>query len=134
MVVATDKNNKVITLREYKHGSGKVQLTLPAGMLDHANEPLAKTARRELEEETGFTGGTFKYLGCLYDYSSKDMHKVHIFRAKNVVRKLKQKLEDTETIIQVNLFSIQAIKKQIKSKEWDTTHPISALALSGLLF
>lgn len=134
LVVATDRNNRVITLREYKHGAGKVQLALPAGMMDHAKEPLIKTAKRELKEETGFAGGTFEYIGFLYEYPSKDMHKIHIFRARNVVKTFKQKLEGAETSIEVNLISIQKVRSLIKKGKWDSSSAIAALALSGLLF
>lgn len=133
LVVATDMNNRVITIMEYKHGAGEVQMALPAGMLDRSNESLLKTAKRELKEETGFEGGTFTYLGFLYDYPSKDMHKVHIFRARNVVKKSKQGLETTETITEVKLLPVKKIRMQIKNGKCNSSSVIAALVLSGLL-
>lgn len=38
------------------------------GSLDHAQEPLAVTARREVEEETGITGGTLRDWGLANRY------------------------------------------------------------------
>lgn len=134
LIVATDKKNNLVTIREYKHAVNKIQWALPAGMIDRANEVISNTAKRELEEETGFTTDNLQYLGFLNDYPSKDMHKIHVFRATNVIKKSNQNLEDGETITQVSLIPIKKVKEQIINGKWESTSAIAALAISGLLF
>ena len=54
IVFAQTSSGKVIVERQYKHGIGKVSLTLPAGAVEDSEQPLA-VAQRELKEETGYT-------------------------------------------------------------------------------
>lgn len=132
MIVATDSNNEVVILNEYKHASGKTLLTLPAGH-KRKNEQPTDAAKRELFEETGFTGKDFEELGIIYDYPSKDLHKVYVVRAKNVSWKNNTKHEETE-IINYQLIKPNNLKKQIEDKKWKTSSAIAALTLSGILF
>jgi ADP-ribose pyrophosphatase len=54
-VLAITKDNKVITVRQYRPGPNKIYLEMPGGFVDEGEAP--KTAgMRELKEETGYTG------------------------------------------------------------------------------
>ena len=48
-------DGRVLFVREYKHGAGRVLLQLPAGFVDPGEDP-AEAAARELREETGYAG------------------------------------------------------------------------------
>lgn len=65
MVVALTAERKVIFIREYKHGAGKVMLQCPAGYLNDGEDP-ADSAQRELLEETGYTASVAEPLGAYY--------------------------------------------------------------------
>lgn len=52
-MVIQDQADKFLCLVQYKHGIGKVGLTLPGGIIDDDETPLG-TAERELREETGY--------------------------------------------------------------------------------
>lgn len=132
MIVATDTNNNVIVLHEYKHGAGEVLYTLPAGHKEE-NETSIYTAKKELAEETGYTGGTFEDIGILYDYPSKDIHKVFVVRAKDLAPTTNVSHEETESIAFMAL-SIEKIKLQIANREWKTSSALAALTISGVLF
>jgi ADP-ribose pyrophosphatase len=53
--------NRVCLIRNYRVAVGKTLIELPAGTIDN-NEPPADTARRELQEETGFTASQWREL------------------------------------------------------------------------
>ena len=55
VIFATTLDRRVVLVRQYKHGIGKVLLELPAGAIDPGETPL-QTAQREFTEETGYTG------------------------------------------------------------------------------
>lgn len=132
MIVATDINNNVIVLREYKHGADEVLYTLPAGHKKE-NESSIDTAKKELAEETGYIGGTFEDAGILYDYPSKDIHKVFVVRAKDLTLTTIVSHEETESITSMAL-PIKHLKLQIANREWKTSSALAALAISGVLF
>lgn len=55
IIFALTGEERVILVRQYKHGIGKVLLELPAGAIDPDEQPL-QTAVREFAEETGYAG------------------------------------------------------------------------------
>ncbi len=59
-------NGKVLAIRQYKHGPGRVSLAFPAGFADPLETPEL-TGRRELLEETGLAAGTMLHLGEFVD-------------------------------------------------------------------
>jgi 8-oxo-dGTP pyrophosphatase MutT (NUDIX family) len=61
-VVAITADDRVVLVRQYRHGLGAAHFELPAGVVDPADpDPLA-AARRELLEETGYGGGAWSPL------------------------------------------------------------------------
>jgi 8-oxo-dGTP pyrophosphatase MutT (NUDIX family) len=132
MIVATDTNNNVLILNEYKHGAGAILKTLPAGHKEKS-ETAVEAAAREVAEETGYTGGEYEDLGVLYDYPSKDIHKVHVVRARNIALTTLPQHEETESI-QFEVISPKDLKTQIRSGNWHAGSAIAALTISGVLF
>ncbi len=63
-VVAIDDRDRVCLLRQYRYAVEGWLWELPAGKIDHGEPPEA-TARRELQEEAGFTAGGWQPLGYL---------------------------------------------------------------------
>jgi ADP-ribose pyrophosphatase len=58
-IVAVDADDNVILVRQLRAPARKHLLELPAGTLEQGEDPLA-AAKRELEEETGLTGGVWE--------------------------------------------------------------------------
>src|SRR5215472_7608549 len=51
-VIAFDRDNRILLIRQYRHGAGVISSELPCGKIDPGETP-ADAARRELLEETG---------------------------------------------------------------------------------
>ena len=61
-VVAVTADERVVLIRQYRHGLGEVHFELPAGTTDPGDPSLETAARRELHEETGYSGGSWSLL------------------------------------------------------------------------
>jgi 8-oxo-dGTP pyrophosphatase MutT (NUDIX family) len=82
MTVAITPGGDVLLSREYKHGTGDVAHTLPAGFIEPGEAPLA-AARRELREETGYDAETFEPLGEFFVFPSLSGARGHFFLARD---------------------------------------------------
>ena len=71
---------KVLMLRQYKHGVGRVCLTFPGGYVAPGEDP-AVAAERELLEETGYRGTTLTPLGAFVTNANQGCNTAHLFRA-----------------------------------------------------
>ena len=61
-VIALNENNELLLVRQYRYPLGMVMLETPAGKLEKGEASII-TAKRELEEETGYTCQSLKSLG-----------------------------------------------------------------------
>lgn len=64
-IAARRDDGRLVLVRQYRHATGETLLEVPAGRLEAGEEPLA-AARRELEEETGFTAARWRELARFY--------------------------------------------------------------------
>jgi 8-oxo-dGTP pyrophosphatase MutT (NUDIX family) len=62
-VVALTRGDLLVLVRQFRFGSGAVELEIPAGLVDDG-ETHEDAAKRELREETGYTAPSWTYLGA----------------------------------------------------------------------
>jgi ADP-ribose pyrophosphatase len=87
MVVPVTEDARLVLVRQYRYNLKSYQLEFPAGTMHHAEDPQ-DAARRELEEETGFTpaGTPLRPLGSFYSLPSETNKYTHVFLASPVVQ------------------------------------------------
>lgn len=103
VVVATTTEGLFILERQYKHGIGKVSLTLPGGTINAGENPF-DAAKRELLEETGLTAESWEHLGTYFNDANYGCGRAHVFRARNAVQAAQPDSGDLEEmeIVQLN--------------------------------
>jgi ADP-ribose pyrophosphatase len=79
-VVAVDADGQVFLVRQPRPAVGTRLLELPAGLVDPGEKPMT-TARRELEEETGFTARHLELLVQFYTSPGFSTELLYIFVA-----------------------------------------------------
>jgi 8-oxo-dGTP pyrophosphatase MutT (NUDIX family) len=77
-VVALTEEQRVVLIRQFRHGVARVTLEIPGGMVDPGEHPAA-AALRELLEETGFEGETVEPLGCVWPNPAIQENTCHTF-------------------------------------------------------
>ncbi len=83
-VVAVDDEGCVALVRQLREPARRRLLELPAGTAERGEEPLA-TARRELQEECGLTGGEWSELAAFWTTPGFCRERMHLFAAEGVV-------------------------------------------------
>ena len=82
-IVAVAADGTVALVRQLREAARKHLLELPAGTLEPGETPL-ESARRELEEETGLTGGDWRELAAFYTTPGFCREYMHLFAADGV--------------------------------------------------
>lgn len=97
LVVPVTPVAKFVLVRQYKHASGQMMIEFPAGMVDPGESP-EQAARRELVEETGYTGPSFSLLAALTNNPTKAVGTVYVYLAENVEQTAQPRFDENEEI------------------------------------
>jgi ADP-ribose pyrophosphatase len=77
------REGEVVLVRQYRPPLERTELGLPAGLVEADEKPEA-AARRELLEETGYSGGEWEPLGSLASSPSLKDNWAYLFLARGV--------------------------------------------------
>lgn len=80
-VVPVTDDGKVIVERQFRYPLDQVITEIPAGKLDSFTEDRLAAAKRELEEETGYTADTWTALGDFHPTAAYCDEKITLYLA-----------------------------------------------------
>jgi ADP-ribose pyrophosphatase len=84
-IVAVDSEGYLTLVRQLREPARKRLLELPAGTAEPGEAPI-ETARRELQEECGLTGGEWRKLAAFWTTPGFCRERMHVFAAEGVER------------------------------------------------
>ena len=96
VIVALDKEDNVLLVRQFRQATGKELLEVPAGGIN-TGEDTAKAACRELQEETGYFPQKLSELGGFYSAPGYCTEFLHLYLATDLTSDPLQ-ADDTEDI------------------------------------
>lgn len=128
VVCAQTADGRILVERQYKHGIGKVSLTLPAGMVEAGEDPL-EGAKRELLEETGYVADEWQNLGTYVVNSNYGCGHAHLFSARNARHVAEAESGDLKEMA-VELMTTAEIVAAAREGQIGAISSIAALALA----
>jgi ADP-ribose pyrophosphatase len=90
-------NGEVLCIKQYRHALKSWEWELPAGMIDPTDTTPMDTAKRELEEETGYIAEHWLELGSFYPSPGSTTEEIYLFAAAGLTPS-EQQLENSEQL------------------------------------
>jgi ADP-ribose pyrophosphatase len=134
-VIAVTNEGKIVLVRQYRKAMERVLVEIPAGKLEKGEEP-ALTARRELEEETGYKCETMHHLISFYTSPGFADELVHLFVAENLAKLESSASLDEDEFVDVLEVTLEEALELIKEQQiYDakTAYAIQYLQLQQVL-
>jgi ADP-ribose pyrophosphatase len=128
IVVPVLGRDQLVMIWNYRHAIQGWELELPAGHIESGESPEA-CARRELEEETGYSAGSWKRLGWFHPSPGLSSQRAYAF----IARKLKKGAlhrEPYEAGMEVKTLGVQDAYKRLWRGEIVHSPTASALGIA----
>ena len=121
VIIPITADQKFVLIKQYRPSWRRVVVEFPAGVADTYQEEPENTAKRELEEETGFYAEKMTLLGK-FRHSSRSTQYCYAFVAENLELR-QQNLDEGEFIEEILFLSAKEIDQMIEKEEMiDISH------------
>lgn len=114
-VIAITPEQKIVLIKQYRHGTDNYTVEIPGGAINFNEDPF-DGAKRELEEETGYTSENWVHLGSVDVNPAFMSNKCETYLALDVKKTAAQNLDPFEEI-EVYLDDVKNINELVKKGE-----------------
>ncbi len=131
LTVALTPNRELVLVRQYRHASRAASLEVPGGLHDRAGETPLQGAARELIEETGYGGGSWRLIGELRPQPALQANRAWVFLASGVELQGCMK-QDAGEDIEVELLPVSKSAACIADGTIDNGLTVAAIGMAFL--
>lgn len=133
-IIPITQEGKIVMVKQFRKPLEKEIIEIPAGKLEEGELPEI-TARRELEEETGYTSDKLEYIQSFYTSPGFADEILYLY-VTDELRPLKEKVDLDEDefveLIEVTLEEAEQFIKEEKIHDAKTVFAIMYLKLKGM--
>ena len=129
-IVPIKEDGNVVMVRQYRIAVEEELLEIPAGLMDPGEEPL-ETAKRELQEETGYTAAKWTHMTEFYPTAGFCNEYIHIFLAEDLTPG--ETCFDETEVIEMEEYSMEELLKMINTGEIHDGKTVAGIALAKLM-
>lgn len=97
VMVAAVYQDSFVLVRQWRHAAQSLSLEFPGGVVDRGENAEA-AARRELQEETGFSAGKITHLGSVSPNPALFKNRLHVYLAEELIQTGEQSLDSDELL------------------------------------
>jgi ADP-ribose pyrophosphatase len=131
-VVPLFDDGSTVLVRQFRYPPQREFLEVPAGKLDVEGEALEAVARRELEEEIGYTAARLTRVGATYPCIGYSDEVIHLFLAEGLSPK-RGAAEHDEFVDPVQMPLSEAVEKARRGEILDAKSTVALLLVEAYL-
>ena len=110
-IVPLTDDGKVIVERQFRYPLNRVITEIPAGKLDSPTEDRLSAAKRELEEETGYTAEEWTCIGDYYPAAAYCDERVTLYLARGLA--IGQRHLDEDEFLNFEAVALETLVEQV---------------------
>jgi 8-oxo-dGTP pyrophosphatase MutT (NUDIX family) len=123
-IIALTKDENVVLVRQYRHGTDSLVTEIPGGMADSDESPL-EAAKRELAEETGYLADDWQEIGMVYPNPAYQSNRTYTFLARGASLKVDTNWDENE---EIEVFEVPLVEIQNMIAKGEINHSLIVAA------
>lgn len=127
-IVPITEDNKMILVKQFRKAVEEPLLEIPAGKLEHGEDPV-RCAIRELKEETGFGCDKMQFLLEFYTSPSFSNEKMHLFIATGLTEGIAE--PENDEYIEVLTYELDELLKMVHNGEITDSKTIIGIIMAN---
>ncbi len=114
-IIAVTSEKKVVLVEQYRKAIERSLLEIPAGRIELGEDPLV-TAKRELEEETGYRAKALDYVTSFYTSPGFANEIIHLYVAKGINKVMNPLAGDEDEFVEVHELTMKEALVALQEK------------------
>ena len=125
VIVVPEIDGNFLMVKQWRHANNSLSIEFPGGVINQGEAPEI-AARREMEEETGYSAEKLTYLGCANPNPALMKNRVHFFAAQDLKKIGNQNL-DADEFVEFMQIPCEEVYEKIGTPEYPHALMMAAL-------